>query len=50
MEKLKKKKKYYFPYKLFDIEKRAKSQVSLFKTIDKAPFSSPLISKNKLGI
>jgi hypothetical protein len=42
MEKIKKKMKLYFPYKLFDIEGRSKSQISLFKRPDIAPISSPM--------
>ena len=47
MEKIKKKMKLYFPYKLFDIEGRSKSQISLFKRPDIAPISSPMGNNNK---
>ena len=50
MEKIKKKMKLYFPYKLFDIEGRSKSQISLFKRPDIAPISSPMGMNNKKGV
>ena len=31
MEKLKKKKRYYFPYKIFNLENKSKSQPNLFE-------------------
>ena len=50
MENIKKKIKYYFPYKLFDIEKRSKSQLSLIKNIKVQPLTAPFNLKNKVGI
>ena len=50
MESIKNERKYYFPYKLFDIEKRSNSQISIYKNAKEAPFSSPISLKNKLGI
>ena len=50
MDNIKKRKKYYFPYKLFDIERRSKSQISLYRNANMAPNSSPLTIKTKLGI
>ena len=47
---MKKKIKYYFPYKLFDIERKSRSQISLFRRADLAPKTSPLNLKNRLGI
>ena len=50
MENIKKRIKYYFPYKLFDIEKKSKSQISLHRNVRKSPNTSPLTIKTKLGI
>ena len=50
MEKIKKKKKYYFPYKLFDIERRTKSQISLLRRANLAPNISPMNINNKIGV
>ena len=50
MENIKNEIKYYFPYKLFDIEKRSNSQISIYKNAKEVPFSSPISLKNKLGI
>ena len=50
MENIKKKIKYYFPYKLFDIEKRSKSQLSLIKNIKVQPLTAPFNLKNKVGL
>ena len=47
MERLKKKKKYYFPYKIFSIESKSKSQTNIIK--DKLTLNS-LNSINKNGI
>ena len=47
MEKLKKKKKYYFPYKIFNVESKSKSQTNITKN---HLILNPLNSKNKSGI
>ena len=48
MENNKKKVKYYFPYKLFDIESRSKSQISIFKRQNLPPNTSPFNRNDKL--
>ena len=45
MEKLKKKKKYYFPYKLFN-ERKSKSQANIFEK-DKPTFISTKLISHK---
>ena len=50
MENLKKKKKFFFPYSIFDIKRRSKSQISIFKNEENFPNSSPLNLKHRLGI
>ena len=50
MDNIKKRIKYYFPYKLFDIERRSKSQISLYRNVKMAPHTSHLNNKTKLGI
>ena len=47
MEKLKKKKKYYFPYKIFNVESKSKSQTNITKA---NLILNPLNSKNRSGI
>ena len=50
MENNKKKVKYYFPYKLFDIESRSKSQISIFKRQNLPPNTSPFNRNDKIGV
>ena len=50
MENNKKKVKYYFPYKLFDIESRSKSQISLFNRQNLPPNTSPFNRNDKIGV
>ena len=45
MEKLKKKKKYYFPYKIFNVERKSKSQVNIFENNKKTLSSTKLINQ-----
>ena len=48
MDKILKKNKYYSPYKLFDVEKRSRSQIALARRPNLALNSSLLNTKNKL--
>ena len=48
MDKIQKKIKYYSPYKLFDVERRSRSQLALFKRPNLALNSSLLSTKNKI--
>ena len=50
MENIKKKLKYYFPYKIFDVERRSKSQISIVKSASMASLSTPLKITKNIGI
>ena len=50
MEKLKKKKKYYFPYKIFNVERKSKSQTNIFKNDNIILNSSNVINKKTIEV
>lgn len=50
MENLKKKIKLNFPYKIFDIESRSKSQISLIRRSNRHQCTSPMNRSDKLNI
>ncbi len=47
MEKLKKKKKYYFPYRIFNFEHKAKSQINIFERNNNSSLNSINIPNTK---
>ena len=49
MENIRKKLKYYFPYKIFDIERRSKSQISIVKSASMTSLSVPFKIKKNIG-
>ena len=50
MENIEKKIKYYFPYKIFDIERRSKGKISIVKSASMSSLSTPLKIKNNLDV
>ena len=50
MEKLKKKKKFYFPYKIFNVERNSKSQTNIFSKEHSTINSTNLINKKTIEV